>query len=720
MSKWIKKWSDDKNTYNEDEIEPNDDIHILKKKMRKMRKKHDNPKNIPIFEDIYNPPQSSNIIEGMKGKDLENNKDKNIDNKKIGTVIKDKLKLGPIKERWTNVLQGKTYTDPIADLENKLSDSVDNLSSIGDLTALGDSIKDLGDIKGLKETGDNMKELFKIDLKEIQKVIEEVGTSAKTLSMVFANVFKQLAERVHQFKIYIQLFILKINKHIDTLLMNMSNALTQDTATKKEIDVFKGQAKQFTTMMLVWYFVYNWYYIIFFLEKEDNMLMTFNTNNLKKTNTYLYGAFGPACRVVEKFNQCILSFGWLKNNKYYKVPTAVIMILLFFVFFILVSSDFQTTIITTFFDSIRGKFSVSLLSMISVLIVVYYSGEWFFGSKFKLNDNGVLYDTGNIEMTKMMEDRDFWSILFFLVLLILAAIGYFLWTVAINVPLSMFFISSYLAIYTFFGIAFYEGIDAGSVITGITNSIDIIEPDFTPDGCTPKDVRMGTWVWFKGLFPRGMDFLIEIVNYSAVNMFEILIFLMLLGGIGLYKKEWESAIVGKVGMDTSGGILSPNGIKNIFKQLFVWLVIINVLLLIILGIFLYQKFKTMRALKESTGSVGQTAATDQTMRSLMASKNPNMRSSDTKLNSHALDRIKKVRESRATSNRGEEGGAGGNVGTKEGEKVGAGGNVGEKVGAGGNVGTKEGEKVGAGGNVGAGETEETKVEVAIPDAAVNV
>ena len=50
MSKWIKKWSDDKNTYNEDEIEPNDDIHILKKKMRKMRKKHDNPKNIPIFD----------------------------------------------------------------------------------------------------------------------------------------------------------------------------------------------------------------------------------------------------------------------------------------------------------------------------------------------------------------------------------------------------------------------------------------------------------------------------------------------------------------------------------------------------------------------------------------------------------------------------------------------------------------------------------------------
>ena len=95
MSKWIKKWSDDKNTYNEDEIEPNDDIHILKKKMRKMRKKHDNPKNIPIFEDIYNPPQSSNIIEGMVGNDLENNtgdSDKNVDNEKIGKVIGDKIK----------------------------------------------------------------------------------------------------------------------------------------------------------------------------------------------------------------------------------------------------------------------------------------------------------------------------------------------------------------------------------------------------------------------------------------------------------------------------------------------------------------------------------------------------------------------------------------------------------------------------------------------------
>ena len=54
---WIKKWSDDKNAENEDDYEPNTDIHKLKKKMRKLRKKHDNPKNIPIFENIYNQPK---------------------------------------------------------------------------------------------------------------------------------------------------------------------------------------------------------------------------------------------------------------------------------------------------------------------------------------------------------------------------------------------------------------------------------------------------------------------------------------------------------------------------------------------------------------------------------------------------------------------------------------------------------------------------------------
>ena len=658
MSKWIKKWSDDKNTYNEDEIEPNDDIHILKKKMRKMRKKHDNPKNIPIFEDIYNPPQSSNIIEGMVGNDLENNtgdSDKNVDNEKIGKVIGDKIKdtvdLKKIGKNWSNNVKSIAVSDPIADLENKLSDSLDNLSSFGDISSLGDSFKNLSGInaKGFEDLGENIEDEFKIDTKGIKKVISEITSSMKTLSMVFAGVFKQLAERISQYKIYIQLYILKINKHIDVMLTNIANALTQNTATVKELEVFKGQAQQFTTMMLVGYFVYNWYYIIFFLEKEDNVLFTFNTDKLKKTNTYLYGAFGPACRVIENFNNVILSFGALKNNKFFNVPIPIIMILLFIIFFILVANGFQSSIITTFFDSMRGKSSTSILSLLSIVIVVYYSLAWFFGSTIN----------GNMEMTSIVsKQQTIFSICFFLVLFILALIVYVMWTVTVNIPLSMFFISTYLALYTFFGIAFYEGFNAGSIITGITNSIDIIEPDFTADGCTPKDVSIGSWVWFKGLFPRCMDFLIEIVNYSAVNMFEILIFLMLLGGIGLYRKEWASAIEGKVGMGNSeGGIMSPNGIKNIFKQLFVWLVIINVLLLIILGIFLYKKFKTMREL--TAGSVGVThnAAAEQTSRSLMASKNPNMRSSGPKLNRRALDRIKQVQESGA--------GAGAGTGGKE-------------------------------------------------------
>jgi preprotein translocase subunit SecG len=657
MSKWIKKWSDDKNTYNEDELEPNDDIQILKKKMRKIQKKHHNPKNIPIFEDIYKPPQSSTIIEGMEGNDLENTTDsssKNVDNEEIGKVIEDKIKdtvdIKKIGKNWSNTVHSISASDPIADLENKLSDSLDSLSSFGDIASLGDSFNNL-DTNNFANTADNITDNFKIDTKGIKKVIEEITSSMKTLSMVFAGVFKQLAERVRQYKIYIQLYILKINKHIDVMLTNMANALTQNTATVKEIEIFKGQAQQFTTMMLVWYFVYNWYYIIFFLEKEDNVLFTFNADILKKANTYFYGAFGPACRVIEKFDKAILSFGVLKKW----LPTPIIMILLFIVFFILVGNNFQSAIITTFFDSMRGQSSTSILSLLSVVIVVYYSLAWFFGSKIN----------GNMEMTSIVsKQQSIFAICFFLVLFILALIVYVMWTVTVNIPLAMFFISSYLAIYTFFGVVFYEGFNAGSIITGITNSIGNVESDFTADGCTPKDVRIGTWVWFKGLFPRLINYLIEIVNFSAINMFEILIFLMLLGGIGLYRKEWASAIEGKVGMGSSeGGIMSANGIQNVFKQLFIWLVIINVLLLIILGIFLYKKFKTMRELTVSSGHVSQSAAADQTSRSLMASKNPNMQSSGTKLNSQALDRIKKVQESGA-GEKGEE------KGEEEGEEEG--------------------------------------------------
>ena len=125
---------------------------------------------------------------------------------------------------------------------------------------------------------------------------------------------------------------------------------------------------------------------------------------------------------------------------------------------------------------------------------------------------------------------------------------------------------------------------------------------------------------------------------------------MLLGGIGLYKKEWNSAIKGKVGMgNTDGGLLGPNGVSNIFKQLFVWLVIINILLIIILCMFLYQKYLVMRELtqpvKEGVGEYDPTLTT----RSVIASRNAATSHEEPKISMNAVERLKKMKGSE-TSN----------------------------------------------------------------------
>ena len=346
MSQWKKKWSPDKKIkkkQNEPLKQENSEIKFIKQKMNTIRKR-ENPKNIPIFENIYEPPKSS-IIEGMSN-DLEDTNSKEESN--IGTTIKEGTQA--VGQNLMNSL-GKVNQNPIAKLENQLSSSIDNLSGLSELSNLGDTFKDL-DLLNIDEFGDtakNISSMFKIDVKGIEKVINKITGSMRSLSGVIGSVSRQLAERIHQIKIYIQLFILRINKIIDDTLTKIANALTQNTATEKEIKIFKDQSQKMTTMMLVWYFVYNWYYIIFFLEKEDEILYEFDGNKLKDYNTYLYGAIGPAYRVIESFNWCILKIGLLK--KY--VPTPVIMILLFFVFFILVSGNFQGSLLMNFFNAMQ-------------------------------------------------------------------------------------------------------------------------------------------------------------------------------------------------------------------------------------------------------------------------------------------------------------------------------------------------------------------------------
>ena len=602
MSKWNKKWNNEKSNPNQNPLEK-----------KSYGKRHENPKHIPVFKDLYdqsdnenphikldedaNIPQykfftpakdDSTIIEG-----LENKEDANEDDDTIKQNVDD------VVSRMSDA----TKVNPIASLESDLSNSLNGLSSLQNYGAsLSNMSTGLDSLTNVSAPAPPMN----INSKGIKKTMSSITDSARSLSAVITNVFTTLGQQIQIMKIYVQLFMLRTNRYIREVITKIANAVTQNTATEKEIDIFQNQTQKFITILLVWYFVYNWYYIIFFLEEEDNVRYTFNVDKIQQYNKYLYGAFGPGLRVIEWFNWAILSFSKLK--KY--LPNALIMFGMFIVFYTLVEINFQTSLLQDFFNAMRGQFSVSLLSIIVTVIVVIHSVSFFFGSE----------SNGGINMTSMVSrQQTIFSICFFLVLFVLAIIGYSMWTIAVNIPMGMLSVTTYLVIYSFIGVIFYEGFNFMNIITGITDSIDTIVPDLTHDACKP-DAPMFSIDWIKLKFMQIWDFISGIINFATMNMFEILIILNLLGGIGVYKMNWASASDGKVGMDLS----SPTNVGSTFKRLFFWLIIINLLIIVIMGMFLYQKYKLISELTSGTEGVSDVAKMDETMRSRMQSMtNPN-------------------------------------------------------------------------------------------------
>ena len=81
--------------------------------------------------------------------------------------------------------------------------------------------------------------------------------------------------------------------------------------------------------------------------------------------------------------------------------------------------------------------------------------------------------------------------------------------------------------------------------------------------------------------------LARLANFASVNMFEILILLSLIGGISVYRNNWNSAADGKIGV----GDFTLQNIGDVFKHLFLWLIIINVGLIALFLFILFKKWK---------------------------------------------------------------------------------------------------------------------------------
>ena len=615
MSSWKKSW-DHKN---KEEFVSNDDIMVsaMKKKMKKIIKKRENPKNIPEFEDLYDRPQMSNVVEGFHVNEYLEDVKRKVDKKKTPEMLdqektKDqdsgvKKELDRLSTRAGSAYNKDGIDKSIDSLTNQLGSSVDSLSMLQDPSGMASSMASASSSKtsGAKDAAANVSSSVKENTGGLQKTIDAASESVTSVVKIFANFLIIIGKKLQIIRIKIKLFMLKANKYVTQCVDRMANALTQNTATQKEIDIFQDQTQKFVTLLLVWYFVYNWYYIIFFLEEDDDVRYKLEFGELRKVSKYFYGFFGPALKPLELFNKGLLSLSIIKTHERFGLYTSVIMILMFLIFYVLVEYNFQTVLLQDFFSAMNGTTTMSILSLFNIIVIMYFSSSWFFGGM----------DDGNLEMTKLIVDAmqgGVWTLFFSIVLFILAFIGYYMWIFAVNIPMSMVLLTGYLVIYTFCGVLFYEGFGMFEIYAGISDSLDSISPDLTPEPCKPNSPFMSL-MWFKETFQWIIDILGKGVNFFSTNMFEVIILLTLLGGIGIYRKEWTSATEGKVGTS----VFQATNLSSVFKNLFAWLILINILLIILLSMFLYNKWKLLNNMETSMKT--DSSMLNQTARSRMAS-----------------------------------------------------------------------------------------------------
>jgi len=256
----------------------------------------------------------------------------------------------------------------------------------------------------------------------------------------------------------------------------------------------------------------------------------------------------------------------------------VIFCIMAMIFFILISMNFHGTIIADFFNSLQGKYGSSLMVIFVIVVVLIYA------LKFILSDWGLLQLVLPLSIIGML--------IFFLIFVI-----YIIFTISICIPLAVFLIFTYLLVYTFFAIPLYKGFNFGTTLTMISEHIshlnEIIGKSKRDDG-DKCDESKSSFEWKK--IPLYIyRFFDRAIRYFYVYLFEILIVLTLLGGIVKYVKGYNTAIFEKPVSDSYN---FSGSIKLAFNNLYTWLILINIIiivLVVVLGLIKFNQFRNITA-----------------------------------------------------------------------------------------------------------------------------
>jgi len=453
--------------------------------------------------------------------------------------------------------KNKTAMQSVNDEIGSLLDSIDALSQ-----------KDLSKMFDIDISEDNKLEKGVSDM-DTKKVVTQVNSAVAQLTNIIKSILKKgsLLARLGAKKT--QSFMLSWNENVRTGCYKMAQALTGGNATDTEVNVFVDQTQKFCTAFLIWMFVMNWYFVTFFIQEDQRY--AFDHTALQKFSITLYALFGPSYRALQCFNWALVEVPSMLRYVLYK---KVIFVLMMLFFTTLVASNFHTTILTDFFNSLEGRYSTSVFCVFAILIVLAYA-LWFVGK-----------ESGWHEWMNVFRNVPGTVAYFFIVLI------YLIFIATIGIPLAMLFVSAFFVFYSFLAIFVYTGSNTlttfAQISDDISNLSEVVPYEFdSKNGSSYFELtKLHIYLWnlgFKGLR----------VIYAYA--FELILLYILLLGISKYRNAFQEVLNSKV---AANEVFSKSGpLANSFKNLFTWLLIINILLVIVIVVWMIGKWNTIEMLK---------------------------------------------------------------------------------------------------------------------------
>lgn len=680
-----------------------DESAEIKEKMKKLKKSRHNPKNIPIFENIFetesapilsasgfNPPKSrgvsalagGKIIEGLTGKEAEESTSANKTSMGIETVdLTDKF-------QDAFIINNDNYSS-LSDLYNKIAeknkstkkqsgkDTLNALNSMGSKSGKADIFNagnsgfwlpksDISDLPKHKVTNDKSSmdaaELLgsaqtkvnllsnqtsasmttesaalsseiaalksKIDSKKLidpdapipsqsspaakaqtRVQIKGLGDQLKVamkkaadeISYVLTTSMKFLGEEIkYGGKIFLSV-LMHFRDSYNYFVIVMSNGLTNNNATLSEVKIFSSEILKFTTVLFTYIFVYNWYYYLFYLGGEDAEVERFKLNfsswmdsESENYRPILYTFFGPSLSPTELLDTALIKIASYIQS----FPKPILFFLLAICFFCLVLGNLQMIIFSSFLKALSFNSSASSISIIMSVLTMGFAIYWIYKSKIWQSAASL---------------SSIISCGFSILGCLIGSVLYLLYIMFVGVPFGILSINSYIMIYSFFAILIYSYANGAGILKnvegGISGTIKKIYTQVSPtteelqntneseqeqeaDDGEAQGFAGKTWNFLKKSGAWIMKFIEKYAKYVNMYLVELLIIMILLAGINTYTSQYGAVQFDKTDSQSVNNIGSP--VSNAFKHLFTWLIIINTIIILFVGVRMWGKYYKLK------------------------------------------------------------------------------------------------------------------------------